>query len=346
MNTKHFNTSILIVFLLSSFVSCTSEDPFVVCKISEYDCDYQHQIPGILTVTKGSSRKHYILTEKGMKKAEIKEGEPLSYSPKTGVSLIKEITDSSIDVFAVDTKSGKTVSSEIVLKPERTEKDGKPFFAFPKLLSGCIQDDGTINLLVNYENLLLTKDPKMPYSEEDAEIIDFLYVYEKGEAKNLKRYAFPQNEPSEGDFGDYFWEEPKFLQCAGEALYIFSEKQHANEISLFYTPQPNWILSRAGTQKEEGKITDMALIAYDDITFNYYSKKENALYTIARSSEKDKAVLRITGLSEGYELPESPVERKSGEFLFSETTDGKPLIFFIKARGSIEEEQRIELLPL
>ena len=55
--------------------------------------------------------------------------------------------------------------------------------------------------------------------------------------------------------------------------------------------------------------------------------------------------MRITGLSEGYELPEEPVEKEGGEFLFSETPDGKPLIFFVKTRSHLEE-QRIELLPL
>ena len=152
MNTKHFPAfSFFILILISTLVSCSSEDPFVVCKISEYDCDFQQHTAGIITITKGSRRKHYILTEKGMVRAEIKEGEPLSYNPVTGTALVKEVTDSSIDVFTVDARSGHELSSVISLKPKMTGRDGKPFFALPTLLSGCTMNDGTILLLVNYE---------------------------------------------------------------------------------------------------------------------------------------------------------------------------------------------------
>ncbi|MBO7127475.1 hypothetical protein J6W78_08035 [bacterium] len=321
----------------------------LICRVSEYDCDYQHRIPGIITVTKGSRRVHYILTKRGLEKAEIKEGEPVAYNPETGTAVIKEATDSSIDIFTVDTGNGKILSSEIVLKPERTEKNGKHFFAFPKLLSGCVQNDGTLALLVQYENLLsdssrIINDPQH-YSEEGISVA--LYLYEKGDAKKPKRYAFPQDEPPEGEAGDYFWEEPKQLQCTGKEIYLFSEKNHTNEISLFYKSQPNWILSRINIdpKQEEASITDKALIVYDNIIFNYYSKKENTVYTTVQASEKDKTILRITGLNEGYELPEIPIEKEGGEFLFSETTDGKPLIFFVKTRSHLDE-QRIELLPL
>ena len=348
MNTKNFLTFSILIFLFTLLVSCTSEDRFVICGISEYDCDYQHRIPGIITVTKGSSRVHYILTQKGLKKAEIKEGEPVAYNPETGAAVVKEVTDSSIDLFSVNAFNGNVISSEIVLKPERTEKNGKHFFAFPKLLSSCVQNDGTIALLVRYENLLSgssrTNDPQQ-YSEEEISVS--LYLYEKGNTKKPEKYLFPNDEPSEGGFGGYFWEEPKNLQCTGKEIYLFSEKNHANEISLFYRSQPNWILGRINLnpQKDEANIDDLALIAYDDTLFNYYSKKENTVYTTVQSSEKDKALLRITGLNEGYELPEIPVEKEGGEFLFSETADGKPLIFFVKTR-SHQEEQRLELLPL
>lgn len=351
MNTKHFLIFSITVFLLTLLVSCGSEDRFVICRVSEYDCDYQHRIPGIITVTKGSSRVHYILTQKGLEKAEIEEGEPVAYNYETETALVKEATDSSIDIFTVDTGNGKELSPKIPLKPEKTlSEKGKTFYAFPKLLSGCVQNDGTIALLVRYENLLLnsrTNDPRQYYDEESAEITVFLYIYDKGNSKKPKKYSFPQNEPSEGETGGYFWEEPKLLQCSGREIYLFSEKNHANEISLFHSSLPTWILSRINLepQKDEANITDTALIAYDNITFNYYSKKENSVYTAAQSNEKDKVVLRITGLSEGYELPEEPVEKEGGEFLFSETPDGKPLIFFVKTRSHLEE-QRIELLPL
>jgi hypothetical protein len=349
LNTKQLLTFSIIIFISTLILlSCSSEDPFVICKMSEYDCNYQHKIPGIITLTKGSSRKHYILTENGMKKTKIEEGEPVAYNPETSAVIVKEVTDSSIDLFAVNALNGNIISSEIVLKPERTDKNGKHFFAFPKLLSGCIQNDGTIALLVQYENLLSDSsrinDPRH-YSEESAAITDSLYLYEKGDAKKLKKYSFPQDEPSEGNLGDYFWEEPQYIQCSGKSIYIFSEKNHANEISLLKS-QPNWILSKIDLDsgKEKTSIKDIAFIAYDNIWFNYYSEKENAVYSSIQSSEKDKATLRITGLNEGYELPETPVEKEDGNLLFSETSGGKPIVFFVKTRNSLDE-QRIELMP-
>lgn len=340
------NTKIFFIFLsLFLLISCSSEDHFLICKISEYDCDYQHNIPGIITVTKGSSRKHYALTENGMKKIEINDGEPVAYNPQTGTAVVKEVTDSSIDLFPVNTVNGKVLSSEIVLKPERTEKNGKPFFAFPTLLSGCVQNDGTIVLLVKYENLLIVKNSASPYSEEDAENIDFLYVYEKGDVKKLKKYMFPQNEISENETasGD-FLEEPEQIQCADKNIYLFSEKIYAHEEAFYHSSKPVHLLRKINLepQKEEKNITPLALIAYDDIHLSRYFEKENSLYTVTRSSENEADRLHILRMNNGYELPEEPVEKGEGEFLFSETPDGKPLVFFVKNRKNAEEEQRLE----
>lgn len=344
MNTKNFLTFSILIFLFTLLGSCSSEDRFVICGVSEYDCDYQHRIPGIITVTKGSSRKHYILTENGMKKAEITEGEPIAYNPKTRTALVKEVTDSSIDIFAADTASGEKISSEIEIKPKRTEKYGMPFLAIPSLLSSCIQDDGTIILLLKYDKLEFND------SNTAAENRKVLHVYEKGEKKKLKKYFFPNeftHKAKTHSVRNYFPEEPQHLQCRGKNIYLFSEKNHATDISLFYRSQPNWILNRIDfdPEKESVNIGYPALIVYDNISFNYYSEKENSVYTAVQSSEKDKALLRITDLNEGYELPEEPIEKEDGEFLFSETPDGKPLIFFVKTRSHLEE-QRIELLPL
>ena len=355
MSTKSLTISFLFI-LFQTLISCSSEDPFVICRDSEYDCDYQHLVQGIVTVTKGSSRKHYVLTEKGMKPAKINDGEPVAYNPVTGAAVIKEMTDSSVEIFALDTRNGKKISSEIVLKPEKIIRSGRSFSAFPTLLSGCVLDDGTMVLLVNYENLLIAGNSSIHYSEEAAESIDVLYVYEKGGAKKLKKYIFPQNESREEEEEyededeevtlDYFWEEPKKLQCTGKNIRLFSEKQHANEFSLLRgSEQPGWILSgiALNPEKSDPKITDAAFIAYDDIRFNYYSEKEKKLYIFTRSLEDETVKLRILGLDSGYELPEEPVEKKGGEFLFSETPDGKPLIFFVKTRSGLGE-QRLEPL--
>ena len=345
MNTKHFPTfSILVFLLVPLFISCSSEDRFVICKNSEYDCDYQHRISGIITVTKGSSRVHYILTKKGLEKSGIKEGEPVAYNPETGTAVVKEVTDSSIDVFSVDTRNGRHLSSEIALKPKMTGKDGKPFFAVPTLLSSCILNNGTIILLINYEK------PEFTDSGSASEIYYFLYVYEKGDPKKLKKYIFPYDKDSENETEDEqeedFWEDPKNIQCNGKNIYIFSERNYANGEFFHHNPQPNWVLGKIDTTggEEKTNITDLAFIAYDNTIFNHYAEKENAVYTITRSSEQGSTALRILRLDRDGELPEEPVEKDGGDFLFSETPDGKPLIFFVKTRSRLED-QRLELLP-
>ena len=55
-------------------------------------------------------------------------------------------------------------------------------------------------------------------------------------------------------------------------------------------------------------------------------------------------ILHKISLSEGYELPDEPVEKENGEFLFSETTNGKSLVFFIKNRTNPDEEEKLELI--
>ena len=346
MNTKIFFTFSILISLFF-LLSCGSEDHFAVCKSSEYDCDYQHNVPGILTITKGSSRKHYILTEKGLEETGITEGEPVSYNPETGTVLVKEVTDSSVDIFAVDAENGKELSSRISLKPEKQTEDGESFFTIPTLLSGCVQKNGTIILLVNYEKPALS-DP-----EDDSTETLSLNVYEKGDAKKLKKYTFmlteedvkELSENEDEDSNDYSWKEPKHLQCSGIEIYLFSEKHHISGLSPFYMSQPNWIMSRIdlASGENETNITDMAFIAHDDIYFNHYYKKRNIVGTILRSPEEGSETLRILKLENGYELPEEPIEKKDGGFLFSETQGGKPLIFFVKTRSRLED-QRLELL--
>ena len=345
MNTKLFSVfSILIsVFFL---LSCNSEDRFVICRAAEHDCDYQHHANGLIAITKGSSRKHYILTEKGLKKTGIEEGEPVFYNPETGTALIKEETDSSTDIFTVNAGNGKELSSKISLKPEKLTEDREYFISIPNLLSGCVQDDGTIVLLVNYAKSNLS------YSESDTEETVLLNVYEKGDEKKLKKYMFTPEEQPESDenenkhSGGFLWEEPKNIQCTGKEIYLFSEKRYLDEFSLFYRPVPNWILGRIdpGSQKNEAVITDLAFIAYDDIYSKHYYKKQNAVAARTLSSREEKTeTLRIIKLENGYEIPEEPLEKKDGEFLFSETPGGKPLIFFVKTRNRLED-QRLELL--
>ena len=346
MNTKYFFYFSILIFLSLTLFSCSSENRFVLCKVSEYDCDYQHKVPGIITVTKGSSRLHYVLTENGMKKAEIKEGEPVAYNPETETAAVKEVTDSSIDIFTVDIRSGRELSPAISLKPKMKGRDGRPVFAVPTLLGSCVLNDGSLILLVNYEN------PEFAGLDTGSESYDFLFVYEKGDPKKLKKYVFPYDEESENETDEtndeFFWDEPQNILCSGKNIYLFSERHYHNNqiLSLLYNRYPNRILSRIDTdpQKEKAEITDFAIIAFDDITFSYYSEKDNRIYTSVRASGSDKAILRPIGLDEGYELPEPPVERENGEFLFSETPVGKPLIFFVKTRSHLEE-QRIELLP-
>ena len=343
MNTKHFPAfSFFIFILISILVSCSSEDPFVVCKVSEYDCDYQQLTAGILTVTKGSHRRHYILTEKGMRRAEINEGEPVGFNPETGIAVIKEVTDSSIDVFTIDTRSGKETSSAISLKPKMKGKDGKPFFALPTLLSSCVMNDGTVVLLVNYDK------PQFSGPEAAAESYDFLYVFEKGDPEKFKKYAFPYDEGSDDETDEepeYFWDEPRNIQCIGEEIYLFSERSYAGGGFFFHNPQQNWILSRIKTapQKEEPDMTPLAIVAYDNVVFNFYSVEENAVYSILHYSEEMEA-LRKLHLTDGYELPDEPLEKENGNFLLSAAPDGRMLVFFLQTRASIEEEQRIEPL--
>lgn len=346
MNTKHFSTFSFFFFIVTQLlVSCSSEDSFVVCRVSEYDCDYQHKTNGIISVTKGSSRRHYILTEKGMKQAKIEEGEPIAFNPETGTAVVKQVTDSTIDVFAVDTRNGKMLSSEISLKPKMTGKDGKTFFAVPTLISACSMNNGTIVLLINYEK------PALIDSGAASESYDFLYVYEKGDVKKLKKYMFPYDEEPESGTEEkanqYFWEEPKKIQCGEKNIYVFSERNYASGDLLFYNPQATWILDKIdlGNDKEI-KISTLAFIAYDNILLNNYSEKENSVYSVTQSSgkEKETAELRILRPDEDGENPEEPLEKEGGDFLFSETSDGKLLVFFLKTRSHLEE-QKIELLP-
>ncbi|MBP5406203.1 hypothetical protein J6Z19_03530 [bacterium] len=331
-----------VIFLLSAFCSCDTvtgnKDPFLICKASEYDCDYQHQIPGIITVTKGSRRKHYILTGNGMEKINIKEGEPLAFDRQNKVVLVKEFTDSSIDIFTVSTDSGEKMSSKISLKPKSIKNEnGKSLLSIPTLLGSCLQNDGTIILLLNFEFADLGIK---------SESRDFLYVYEKGDRKKLKKYPFSQeNRQQTAGPDDFSSEDLHNIQCTGNGIYVFSEKNYDD--SMYYSkyyPQPNWFLNKIilNPEKTAANIENLALIAYDDIRFNHYSEKENAVYTTIHPPESKTEKLRILRLDEGYEIPDEPIEKTDGEFLFSETTDGKMLVFFVKNRTNTGEEERLE----
>lgn len=278
-----------------------------------------------------------------MRRAFIKEGEPVAYNPETETVVVKEETDSSVEVFTVNAENGKQLMQQIFLKPLKIGEGKGGLLSNPVLLSGCVQNDGTLNLLVSYEKIGVTS------LEVVSDNYYVLYTYEKGNAKKVKKYIFPHEKETEGQESRYFSEEPKHIQCTGGNLYLFSEKNYEKD-SLYtdkYYLHSNWYLYRAdfGSNGKEAELVPLALIAYDNIWLNYYSEKEKVVYTLTPFVEEGRAVFRITDLNEGYELPEEPVEKENGDFLFSETTDGKPLLFFVKTRSGLEE-QRIELLPL
>ena len=355
MNTKIFSTlEILLIFILTTLVvSCgddSLDDPFLVCKAEEHDCEYNiyAKARGILTVTKGSSRKHYVLTEKGLKKAVVKEGEPVSYNPRTKLAVVEERTDSSVEISIVNTENGKIIFSgiEIPVFDEVHDEENEEFalLSSPTVESGCVADDGTVILLVDYEQ------PKILRSKR----FDFLFVYEKGDAKKAKKYVFPnlwnsqEKESSETERPEAGFEEsPLGIQCGKEgAIYLFSAKIWASGYFSESVP-PIYAHEKLNLNPKDGEanITSGDFIAFNGISSYYYSEKTKTLYTFSINAVSDAAVLRTLKLGE-YETPGEIVEKEDGRFLFSETADGKPLVFFVKNRKGAGEEQRLELLDL
>jgi len=352
MNPKQLRFSYLFLLVTLFFCSCGDETTFVVCKANEHDCEYDiyPKAGEILTVTKGSSRKHYILTENGLKKAKIKEGEPLAYNPVNKLAVIEEKTDSSIEVSVIDTENGKTVSSgiEIPIFEEEHEEENEKFslLSSPSVESACITGDGTVILLVDYDQM-----PTDLYSEH----FSFLFVYEKGSAKNIRKYAFPNSEkkhflhtllreeaPQIG-----FEESPLRIQCGknGE-IYLLSAKIWESDYTGTF--QSVYNLEKVDLDPQEGKsnITHAALIAFDEMQSCYYSEKEKRIYAFLKQGKSaENAVLRTLELGES-EIPDKVIEKEDGRFFFSETKDGSPLVFFLKNRKNAGEEQRIELIDI
>lgn len=376
LNTNHVFSFITLFFLLISLISCSDEslfypdDPFLICKAEDYSCEYEYSVPKFVTITKGSRRIHFILTENGLKNSRIKEGEPVAYNPWNKLMLVKATTDSSIEISVVDSENGRTLSSAIELPVFKFDQNEIPYgetedfeyLSEPFLWSGCIQNDGTVVLLVTYKE----PDPNEMIHGKLARFLqrseDFLFVYEKGNAKNVKKFVFTDKFPQkdgETDQSRGFAEEPREIQCGknGE-IYLFSEKTWESESSSdapqFYGilhPKYSFPLGwnfekiELDTQKSAGNIENSAFIAYKErIYYNYFSEKENAIFTFSDDRESKKNILlRKLELGES-EIPGSSLTKEDGRFLFSETADGKPLVFFVKTRKNSGEEQRLELL--
>jgi len=370
LNTNHIFSFIILIFLLIFLVSCSDEslfypdDSFLICKAEDYSCEYEYSVPKFVTITKGSRRAHFILTENGLKNSKIKEGEPLTYNPVNKLMLVKAITDSSIEISVVNSENGKTLSSEIELPVFKFDQSKIPYgktedfeyLSVPFLWSGCIQNDGTVVLLVTYKE----PDPNEMINGKLARFLqksyDFLFVYEKGNAKNVKKFAFPDRftqQNDETDQGLDFAEEPREIQCGknGE-IYIFSEKNWGNETNYGvlhpkYSFPFGWNLEKIDLEPKEDteNIENIAFITYKEkIYYNYFSEKENTIFTFSDDRESKKNILlRKLELGES-EIPGGSLTKEDGRFLFSETADGKPLVFFVKTRKNASEEQRLELL--
>ena len=350
MNTNHHLFFAIPIFLSITIVACNAdlfhaEAPFLICKAGDFSCEYEHNIPGFVTIAKGSERQHFILTENGLKKSKIEEGEPLAYNPKNNLALVKETTDSGIEISIINTETGKTVSSEIrIPKFEKEHKEENEEFSRltdPSIESACVTDDGTVVLLVTYEQLY-------NYSKE----LNFIFVYEKGEAKNIKKYAFrnstniDETTAEEDEIPGWSEDSPLKIQCGKDGgIYLLTAKIRRSDFAL-KSFRPVYNLDRVNLKTGKTEFTNIAFIAFDRLHSAYFSEKEMKLYSFLNDPEsKEKAVLRTLELGE-YEFPDEPVEKDDGSFLFSETPDGKVLVFFVKNRKNSEEEQRLELLDL
>lgn len=350
MNTNHYLSFVLLIFLSIAIVACNAdlfhpEDPFLICKAGDFSCEYEHNIPGFVTIAKGSERQHFILTENGLKKSKIEEGEPLAYNPKNNLALVKETTDSGIEISIINAETGKDVSSEIKIpKFEKEHKEENEEFSKltdPSVSSACLTDNGTAVLLVTYEQLY-------NYSKE----LNFIFVYEKGEAKNAKKYAFrnPMNfddtTGEEDEIPGWSEDSPLEIQCGKDgSIYLLTAKIRRSDFAL-KSFRPVYNLDRVNLKTGKTEFTNIAFIAFDRLHSSYYSEKEKKIYNFLNDTESnEKAILRILEPGE-YEIPEVPVEKEDGSLLFSETPDGKVLVFFVKNRKNSEEEQRLELLDL
>ena len=378
MNTNHIFSFTISIFLLVFIVSCSDDssfypdDPFLICKAEDSSCEYEYHAPGFVTITKGSRRKHFILTENGLKNSKIKEGEPVAYNPVNKLMLVKAITDSAIEISVVSSENGRTVSSGIELPIFKFSQDEIPYgetgdfeyLSIPFLWSGCLQDDGTVVLLVNYKE----PDPNELIHGRLARFLqksyDFLFVYEKGDAQNVKKFAFPDRltqKNGETGVNSGVAEEPREIQCGknGE-IYLFSEKNWENghdsdspDIYGIFRPKYSFPLGwnfekiELDSQKGSKNIENLGFIAFDErIYYNYFSEKKKRIFTFSDSRKsKEKVFLRRLELGES-EIPYEPVEKEKGRFLFSETSNGKPLVFFVKTRKNAGEEERLELLNL
>ena len=369
LNTNRIFSFTLSIFLLISVVSCNDDssfypdDPFLICKAEDYSCEYEYNAPRFIAITKGSRRKHFILTENGLKPAKIKEGEPIAYNPANRLILVKTVTDSSIEISVVNSENGKTVSSGIelpVFKFDQEEisygeNEDFEYLSVPFLWSGCIQNDGSVVLLVNYKE----PDPNDSVHGKLARLfqksVDFLFFYEKGNPKNMKKFAFQDKTAEDnGETGpdSGITEEPREIQCGKSGgIYLFSEKNWEGGTNFGilrpkYSFPLGWNLEKIDINppKDTENIESLALIAYKErIYYNYFSEKEKTVFTFSDDSESPKNILlRRLELSES-ETPAESITKEDGRFLFSETAGGKPLVFFVKTRKNIEE-QRLELL--
>lgn len=355
LNTNHiFSFKISIFLLISLVVSCSGsslfypDDPFLLCKAGDFSCEYEYNTPGFVTVTQGSRRRHFILTRNGLRGSKIKEGEPVAYNPANKLAAVEERTDSSIEVSIIDTESGETVSSSIefpIFEHEhKEENEAFGTLTYPSIESACITDNGTLVILVDYD-----QPPMNSYSEH----YDFIFVFEKGNAGNIKKYVFPDSWSLKGDtltgknsYQTDFEESPIKIQCGrnGE-IYLLTAKLWGNSYTRNAFP-PVYNLDGIDLNPQKGKanITNIALIAFDKMHSFHYFEKTKSIYSFLKGEDDENAVLRRLDLGE-YEITDKPIEREDGRFLFSETPDGKPLVFFVKTRKNIEE-QRLELLDL
>ena len=348
MNTNHNIILALQIFLSVTLLSCSGsypQDPFLICKAGDFSCEYEHNIPGFVTIIRGSGREHFILTEKGLRRSEIKEGEPIAYNPKNNLALVKETTDSGIEISVINAETGKTVSSEIKIpKFEKEHKEEDEEFSRltdPSVSSACLTDNGSVVLLVTYEQLY-------NYSKE----LNFIFVYEKGGAGNAKKYAFrdPVNvEDTTGEEDEIpGWSEdsPLEIQCGkDDGIYLLTAKIRRSDFAL-KSFKPVYNLDRVDLKTGETEFTNIAFIAFDRLHSSYYSEKEKKIYNFLNDpASNEKVILRILEPGE-YEIPGEPLEKEDGSLLLSETADGKVLVFFVKNRKNSEEEQRLEQLNL
>lgn len=303
---KH-STLFLFVFICAISSSTCNNNSFTFC--DNNNCSYNYLFPGVLTISGNENKAFFILTEKGVNKADFGSSKDTpfayNYSSENGLVALKHSELNSIKISLFDIKKSKMIN--LLQLPDTVTS----------IYSGCFLKNNSLAMLFLEETNHLVRKYYLSISDKtDINTWDSFLLREENPDEFMENYM---------SLGAAF-ERPLSIQCLPSGIYINTVTSFSDmlQINIYrFDAERKKLVFETGYHPLDvsGKVS----VFFNDKNSTAYIYQKRELITVRKN-----------------DFPVKNSFDEPGEVFFSPITKDGVIIFFVPEKnGSIDSKARI-----